>query len=121
MAYSDRWLICVRCGKRFIFTARDYEFYSKSGFKHDPKRCRECRWVISATMSGTVIYPNGDVTEFWRVPCADCGSGAHVPFKPIGCKPVYCRDCLVARKSAEGRGGLDEDRPGESSGPQPVS
>lgn len=114
MAYKDRWFVCVRCGKKFIFTARDQGFYEQSGFKHDPKRCRECRWWISVNQHGEIVYPNGSVEEYWRVPCADCGRPAHVSFKPDFHKPVYCRDCLVARKSREGRDGLDEDQPRES-------
>ena len=34
--------------------------------------------------------------------CADCGKECEVPFRPVGGKPVYCKDCFGKR---EGRGG----------------
>jgi hypothetical protein len=39
---EDKKLTCVDCGKEFIFTAREQEFYAQKGFS-EPKRCKECR------------------------------------------------------------------------------
>lgn len=41
--YQDKTKVCVDCGKEFIFTARDQEFYAEKGFQNEPKRCKECR------------------------------------------------------------------------------
>ena len=38
----DIRIICKDCGKPFIFTAGEQNFYSKMGFK-PPKRCECCR------------------------------------------------------------------------------
>lgn len=41
--YQDKTKVCEDCGKEFIFTARDQEFYAEKGFKNEPKRCKDCR------------------------------------------------------------------------------
>ena len=33
---------CVQCGKKFVFSVGEQEFYRKKGFQQ-PKRCEECR------------------------------------------------------------------------------
>lgn len=40
---EDKSLVCVDCGKEFIFTAGEQEFYKQMGFSNEPKRCKECR------------------------------------------------------------------------------
>ena len=40
--YEDKTLVCKDCGKEFLFTTRDQEFYEKMNFS-DPVRCKECR------------------------------------------------------------------------------
>ncbi|CCJ33440.1 Zinc finger domain [Caloramator australicus RC3] len=39
----DKNLICKDCGKEFIFTQGEQEFYKEKGFENEPKRCPECR------------------------------------------------------------------------------
>jgi ssDNA-binding Zn-finger/Zn-ribbon topoisomerase 1 len=43
MAYTDCILTCRDCGKEFVFTAGEQEFYSQKGFLNNPVRCPECR------------------------------------------------------------------------------
>jgi hypothetical protein len=40
---ADKTLTCVDCGKEFIFTEKEQEFYKKMNFTNEPKRCKECR------------------------------------------------------------------------------
>lgn len=40
---QDEKIICKDCGKEFIFTVRDQEFYAEKGFQNKPVRCKECR------------------------------------------------------------------------------
>lgn len=40
---TDKTLKCVDCGKEFVFTANEQEFYKEKGFTNEPKRCKECR------------------------------------------------------------------------------
>ena len=41
--YEDKTLICKDCGKEFVFTAGEQEFYAEKGFQNQPQRCRPCR------------------------------------------------------------------------------
>ena len=38
----DKTIICADCGKEFVFTAGEQEFYEQRGFT-PPKRCKKCR------------------------------------------------------------------------------
>lgn len=38
----DKTIVCKDCGKEFIFTERDQEFYASKNFS-EPVRCKECR------------------------------------------------------------------------------
>lgn len=40
---KDKTIKCIDCGKEFVFTVRDQEFYKEQGFNNEPKRCRDCR------------------------------------------------------------------------------
>ena len=41
--YEDKTLICKECGKEFVFTAGEQEFYAEKGFVNEPQRCKACR------------------------------------------------------------------------------
>ena len=40
---EDKTLVCKDCGKEFVFTVGEQEFYKEKGFESDPIRCPECR------------------------------------------------------------------------------
>jgi DNA-directed RNA polymerase subunit RPC12/RpoP len=40
---EDKTLVCKDCGKEFIFTVGEQEFYKEKGFENEPVRCPECR------------------------------------------------------------------------------
>ena len=40
---EDKKIVCKDCGKDFIFTVGEQEFYKEKGFEIDPVRCPECR------------------------------------------------------------------------------
>ena len=66
--YEDKTLICKECGKEFVFTAGEQEFYASKGFENEPQRCKAC------------------------------GKEATVPFKPREDRPVYCSECFARMK-----------------------
>ena len=41
--YEDKTLTCKDCGKEFVFTAGEQEFYAEKGLVNEPQRCKECR------------------------------------------------------------------------------
>ncbi|MGL5149003.1 MAG: zinc-ribbon domain-containing protein [Clostridium sp.] len=40
---EDRNIVCKDCGKEFVFTVGEQEFYKEKGFENDPVRCPDCR------------------------------------------------------------------------------
>ena len=40
---EDKVLVCQDCGKEFVFTVGEQEFYKEKGFENEPKRCKACR------------------------------------------------------------------------------
>lgn len=40
---EDIKLVCADCGKEFVWTAGEQEYYKAHGLEHQPKRCAECR------------------------------------------------------------------------------
>jgi CxxC-x17-CxxC domain-containing protein len=100
MEFQDKWINCVNCGKPFVFSERDQRYYTEQGFKNEPKRCRECRALLKRQKQVT-LDEDGVEKELFKAECAACGRATYVPFKPTGSKPIYCRDCLVAKKIEE--------------------
>ena len=41
--FEDKTLVCKECGKEFVFTAGEQEFYAERGFQNEPQRCKSCR------------------------------------------------------------------------------
>jgi ssDNA-binding Zn-finger/Zn-ribbon topoisomerase 1 len=40
---EDKTIVCKDCGKEFVFTVGEQEFYKEKGFENDPVRCPDCR------------------------------------------------------------------------------
>lgn len=90
---EDKTLTCKDCGKDFVFTASEQDFYKEKGFENEPQRCKECRIAKKNAARGERrMYP---------ATCAACGQETEVPFEPRGDKPIYCRDCFMKQKDGE--------------------
>ncbi len=89
--FEDKTLVCKDCGKEFIFTAGEQEFYAEKGFQNEPVRCKECRGARKATR-------NSD-REMYDAICADCGAPTKIPFQPRNDRPVYCSACFQNHKN----------------------
>ena len=70
---ADINITCRQCGKEFVFTKAEQDFYELQGFTF-PRRCRECRSVKQAQPSHQV--------------CAQCGTELEKG------AAVYCATCL---------------------------
>ena len=91
--YQDKTLVCKECGKEFVFTAGEQEFYAEKGFENEPQRCKECRDARkSANRANRVMYD---------AVCASCGAECQVPFKPREERPVYCSECFAKMKEEQ--------------------
>ncbi len=119
----DKNLTCRDCGREFLFTVGEQEFYAQKGFAHEPRRCPDCRATRRAaprdqaeagsyTSGGysTGIYTSGGYStlgygerpprEMFAIVCARCGKDAQVPFQPRTDRPVYCSDCFQQERAA---------------------
>ena len=72
--YEDKTLVCKECGKEFVFTAGEQEFYAERGFQNEPQRCKACRDARKNATRGP--------REFFTATCARCGGEAKVPSSP---------------------------------------
>lgn len=88
--YTDKTLVCKECGKEFVFTAGEQEFYASRGFENEPQRCKSCRDARKQATRTT--------REMFDATCASCGKPCKVPFKPREDRPVYCSECFAAMK-----------------------
>ena len=66
--YEDKTLVCKECGKEFVFTAGEQEFYAERGFQNEPQRCKPCRDARKNSARGP--------REFFTATCARCGGEA---------------------------------------------
>ena len=88
--FEDRVLICRDCGREYVFTAGEQEFYAEKGFQNEPVRCKDCR-VNRKTQRSTE-------REMHSAVCAECGMETVVPFQPRNDKPIYCSECFAKRR-----------------------
>lgn len=96
MAFQDKTLVCKECGKEFIFSAGEQEFYNEKGFQNEPARCKPCRDARKQRMTGR----RRQQRQMYDAICADCGAPTQVPFKPKDGRPIYCNDCFSKHRSA---------------------
>lgn len=40
---EDKKIVCKDCGKEFVFTIGEQEFYKLKDIKNEPVRCKDCR------------------------------------------------------------------------------
>ncbi len=101
--FEDKTLVCKDCGKEFVWTAGEQEFYASRGFENQPQRCKPCR---DARKNGVRGGNNGGDRQMFDAVCAACGKACKVPFQPREDRPVYCSDCFARMKQFESRGPL---------------
>jgi CxxC-x17-CxxC domain-containing protein len=102
MEFQDKTLQCATCGREFLFSAREQEFYHEKGFI-EPKHCRECRQQRKRRRESYTrqTQAGGEVPvsrQMFSVICAECGKPTQVPFKPLTGKPILCKDCFILRR-----------------------
>jgi CxxC-x17-CxxC domain-containing protein len=105
--FQDKTLTCRDCGREFVFTAGEQQFYQSRGLMNEPGRCPECRAARKAARGDAGGYGGGASTgggfgggydrprrEMYPAVCSSCGKDTRVPFQPRGDKPVYCSECF---------------------------
>ena len=82
--YQDETLVCEDCGKEFVFSVGEQEFYAEKGLVNKPKRCPECRKARRQK----------NRRKLYDAVCSDCGAATKVPFKPVSGKEIYCKELI---------------------------
>ena len=120
MSFVDKTLTCRDCGRQFVFTAGEQQFFQSRGLVNEPGRCPDCRRARKAGQAGGLGYRSGGDRnvafgsgtgyggsdrprprrQMYPAVCHACGKETTVPFQPRGDRPVYCSDCF---ESARGR------------------
>lgn len=57
---ADKVLVCKDCGKEFVFTEGEQQFYAEKGFTNEPVRCKECRSAKKARFGNDNRKPRAD-------------------------------------------------------------
>jgi CxxC-x17-CxxC domain-containing protein len=103
MDFQDKVLRCIDCGNDFIFTAGEQLFFHDKQFKNEPKRCKACKTKRVAVL-GAAPPQGGQTYRYTKVEtqatCSGCGKQTTVPFRPTQGRPVFCRECFQARRTA---------------------
>jgi CxxC-x17-CxxC domain-containing protein len=101
--YQDRSIKCVDCNENFIWTAGEQVFFHDKGLKNEPKRCKPCKQAKNERLAAIAAAQSSGVRQRIEVSvqCAQCGQQTTVPFYPSQGRPVYCRSCFLAGKTAE--------------------
>lgn len=92
--YQDEVLLCKDCGKEFVFTANDQEYFAEKGYTNKPVRCKDCR----NARKNDGYDGRRQSREMYDAVCASCGKPTKVPFQPRGDRPVYCSNCFSNRR-----------------------
>jgi CxxC-x17-CxxC domain-containing protein len=126
--FQDKTLTCRDCGREFVFTSGEQQFYQTRGLMNEPGRCPECRRARKSGGGGGGGY-GADAggggyggggggyggggygggggqrqrREMFPAVCSSCGKDTQVPFQPRGDKPVYCSDCFESVRGGGGR------------------
>ena len=93
---QDQNLTCRDCGKSFIWTGGEQDFFSAKGFPA-PVRCPDCRKKRRDEKKTTGPSATGSISssENHAITCQKCGRVAQVPFKPRNPEGVLCSECFT--------------------------
>lgn len=91
-------LTCAKCGAHISQLP-----FQPSGDR--PVYCSDCNRAFrqSRGVGGGMARGPRAPRQMYSVnlTCAQCGAAiTQLPFQPSGDKPVYCKDCLMARRNA---------------------
>ena len=94
---EDVNILCIDCGKDFVWTAGEQKFYRDKGLQNPPKRCKDCKQAKNDRISSIAAAKAAGVKQKIEVAvyCANCKGYTTVPFYPSQGRPVYCRSCFL--------------------------
>ena len=99
MSYQDKTLKCRDCGKEFVWTSGEQEFFAQKGFDKPPIRCFSCRKKKKDKSQNPV--PVKSDGELFTIVCSKCAKKSEVNFKPRNPTGILCSECFEEKISAE--------------------
>lgn len=95
--FVDTNILCIDCGKDFVWTVGEQVFFRDKGLQNPPKRCKECKQAKNERLSSIAAANAAGVKQRIEVAvyCARCNGYTTVPFYPSQGRPVYCRSCYL--------------------------
>ncbi len=97
LEFEDENILCIDCGKDFVWTAGEQKFYRDKELQNPPKRCKECKQAKNERISSIAAAKASGIKQKIEVAvyCANCKGYTTVPFYPSQGRPVYCRSCFL--------------------------
>lgn len=80
----DKVLECKNCGKDFIFSASEQEFFAERGYHNDPAKCKDCRKLAKKQKESRQSL----------VTCTHCGRTEKVTFQVAHPQYLLCNNCF---------------------------
>lgn len=93
--FSDVELLCKDCGKPFIFTAKEQQFFVKQGFEHVPTRCANCRTLLRERREAG--------RQFVSLRCKVTGKIGRLPIEADDPNDAYTEEAFTAAFAQNGR------------------
>lgn len=95
--FEDKDILCIDCGKDFIWTVGEQVFFRDKQLQNPPKRCKECKQAKNERLAAIAMAQASGVKQRIEVSvsCARCSASTTVPFYPSQGRPVYCRSCFL--------------------------
>jgi CxxC-x17-CxxC domain-containing protein len=96
--FHDKNIGCIDCGKDFIWTVGEQQFFHDKGLQNPPKRCKACKQAKNERINSIAAAHAAGIKQRIEVAvhCAECGNYTTVPFYPSQGRPVFCRSCYLA-------------------------
>jgi CxxC-x17-CxxC domain-containing protein len=104
--FEDRSIECIDCHELFVWTVGEQVFFHDKGLVNEPKRCKPCKQAKNERLTAISNAQSKGIKQKIEVEvnCAKCGLLTTVPFYPSQGRPVYCRACFLAGRTAKAAG-----------------
>lgn len=95
--FQDVTILCIDCGREFVWTAGEQAFFRDKHLQNPPKRCKPCKHAKNDRLAAIAAAQASGVKQRIEVSvkCARCGETTTVPFYPSQGRPVFCRSCFL--------------------------
>lgn len=87
---QDRTLQCKDCGKDFIWTSGEQDFFASKGFTTPPVRCPEDRKKRKQGLG----QKSEMVNQLFKIVCSNCQKESDVSFQPRNPMGILCAQCF---------------------------